>query len=155
MERAQISLPRSEGTGRLATIACLLALVFARPGVALGQAPRDGGGSLARYVPRQDNLFCYLEFDGLDAHEAAWKNSSAYRLLNDTKLGPLLDDLAGQVLGLIPQSGPPDEPIRPAELLGQFQFKHAARRGFAVGAWARINGQADTSSSCATRIDPR
>ena len=36
-------------------------------------------GSLARYVPKQDNLFFYLEFDGLDAHQAAWKDSSARR----------------------------------------------------------------------------
>ena len=64
------------------------------PGPGDSPRPEARPGSLARYVPKQDNLFFYLEFDGLDAHQAAWKNSAAYKLLNDTKLGALIEDLA-------------------------------------------------------------
>ena len=62
-------------------------------------------------MPRQDLIF-YLEFDGLDAHADAWKKSAAYKLLNDTKLGALLEDLASQGVELAQQSvspGPADQ----------------------------------------------
>ncbi len=84
-------------------------------------------------MPKQDKLFFYLEFDGLDAHQAAWKNSAAYKLLNDTKLGALIEDLAGQGIELAQQSAPPDKRIKPAELIGL--FKLAAKQGFAAGFW--------------------
>ncbi len=110
------------------------ALAVLQPEPARAQAARPGGqdaskSSLARYVPKQDNLFFYLEFDGLDAHAAAWKNSAAYKLLNDTKLGALIEDLAGQGIELAQQSAPPEKRIKPAELIGL--FKLAAKQGFA------------------------
>ena len=52
-----------------------LALILAvAPGWARAQAPDDAGAQaraapLARYVPRE-GLATYLEFDGLDAHQA-------------------------------------------------------------------------------------
>ena len=49
--------------------------------------PGPGRGPLARYVPKPDSLFFYLEFDGLDGRTRPPGNSSAYKLLNDTKLG--------------------------------------------------------------------
>src|SRR5262249_55869983 len=72
--------------------------VSAWPAGARGQTQGPGEpaapkSSLGRYVPRQDLVF-YLEFDGLDAHGEAWQKSAAYKLLNDTKLGALLEDLA-------------------------------------------------------------
>jgi prepilin-type processing-associated H-X9-DG protein len=51
--------------------------------------------SPARFVPRK-NLIAYFEIDGLDAHAAAWKKTAAYRLLNETTLGALVEDLATQ-----------------------------------------------------------
>ena len=97
MEQTRASFPRSiaarrRGAGGLA-LAMIAALAATQPGTARGQEPpaqaKAGAAqaSLARYVPKQDNLFFYFEFDGLDAHQAAWKNSAAYKLLNDTKLG--------------------------------------------------------------------
>ena len=52
---------------------------------------------LARAVPRQD-LLAYLEFHGLEAHADAWHKTAAYRLLNETKLGALLEELAVQAI---------------------------------------------------------
>ena len=53
--------------------------------------------SLASYVPRQD-LLLYLEFRGLDAHAGAWQKTAACRLLSETKLGTLLEDMAIQAI---------------------------------------------------------
>ena len=50
---------------------------------------------LARLVPAKDLIF-YAEFQGFDAHSEAWRRTAAYRLLNETKLGALLEDLAAQ-----------------------------------------------------------
>ena len=63
---------------------------------------------LARYVPLQ-RFVAYLEFDGLDAHADAWHTSAAYKLLNDTKLGALLEDLALQGIEVYPGDGPAEE----------------------------------------------
>ena len=146
MERTRVNSPEADAAGRTRAgglaLALILALIAAKPGTARGQAPavQKGAGaaqaSLARYVPKQDNLFFYFELDGLDAHSAAWKNSAAYKLLNDTKLGALLEDLTGQGLELMQQSAPPDRRVKPAELIGL--FKLAAKQGFAAGFWARI-----------------
>lgn len=61
---------------------------------------------LARYVPAED-LSVYFEFDGLDAHPEAWKKSAAARLLNETSLGILLEDLASQGINSMLAQGPP------------------------------------------------
>jgi hypothetical protein len=89
---------------------------------------------LSHYVPRQD-LLSYLEFDGLDAHQAAWRASSAQKLLNDTKLGLLLEDLATQYIELSQQGTPPDQRARSADVLAA--IKLAARQGFALGVWGK------------------
>ena len=84
----------------------------------------------ARHVPRKD-LLAYLEFDGLDAHADAWRASAAYKLLSDTKLGPLLEDLALQGIELIQESNPPERRVGGGEVVGF--LKHIAHHGFAVG----------------------
>jgi len=90
---------------------------------------------LARCVPRQDLIF-YLEFDGLDAHAGAWKNSAAYKLLNDTTLGALLEDLASQGVELAQQSVPPDKQIKGAEVVDL--LKRIAREGFVIAVWGKV-----------------
>ena len=70
----------------------------------------------------------YLEFDGLDAHAAAWNASAAYKLLNETKLGALLEDLASQGIELAQQSVPPAKRIKGVEVVGV--LKNLARQGF-------------------------
>jgi prepilin-type processing-associated H-X9-DG protein len=88
---------------------------------------------LARYVPRQD-LGLYLEFQGLDAHLAAWRGSAAYKILNETKLGALLEDLAGQGIELAQQSVAPEKQVKASTVIEL--VKHAARQGLAVGSWS-------------------
>ena len=52
---------------------------------------------LARYVPKE-NLVLYAEFAGLDAHADAWKKTAAYKMLNQTPLGVMLEEVAAQLL---------------------------------------------------------
>ncbi|WP_246196567.1 DUF1559 domain-containing protein [Aquisphaera giovannonii] len=95
---------------------------------ASAQATSSGG----RYFPQKD-LIAYFDFEGLDAHGDAWKQTSAQKLLNDTKLGALLEDLAGQVVGLAQKDTPEDKRM-PADTYLAL-VKRAARDGFAVAAF--------------------
>ena len=101
------------------TIVSILALSIrsrearAQEGAPKAPAAQSSASSLARYVPRQD-LFVYLEFQGLDAHADAWRKSAAYKLLNDTKLGSLLEDLATQGIEMYQSSLPPDKRVKAA-----------------------------------------
>ena len=52
---------------------------------------------LARYVPK-DNLVAIAEFTGLDSHSKEWKGSALYKLLNETSLGALAEDVLGQAI---------------------------------------------------------
>ena len=108
-------------------------ILAASPGWARAQAPdvrrrRPRRAPLARYVPRE-GLAGYLEFDGLDAHEAAWKASAAYKVLNETKLGALFEDVFRQLVARRRHRS------KPADLIGA--FKMVARQGFAVGVWGK------------------
>ncbi len=94
---------------------------------------------LARYIPRRELAF-YLEFDGLDAHAAAWRASAAYKLLNETKLGALLEDLASQAIEVAERSSPSDKRLVSAEVLEA--FKHMMRAGFAVAVAPDVAGDA-------------
>jgi prepilin-type processing-associated H-X9-DG protein len=84
-------------------------------------------GAIARYVPR-DNLVFFLEFDGLDARSTSWRVSAAYKLLNETKLGSLIEDLVEQVVDLSQQSVPIERRIKAPDAVGQ--LKRLARDGF-------------------------
>jgi hypothetical protein len=97
---------------------------------------RDDTGALplARALPRQDLIF-FLQFDGLDAHAGAWKKSAAYNLLNDTKLGALLEDLAAQGAELAQQPVPPGKRVAGASVLELFE--RIAREGFAFAIWGK------------------
>ena len=81
---------------------------------------------LARYLPQQD-LAAYLEFEGLDAHAAAWHRSAAYKLLSDTSLGALLEDIATQAIDQAQQSGHKDKRVAAADYLNL--LKHGAPTG--------------------------
>ena len=83
---------------------------------------RPGPLPWRRYVPRE-GLAAYLEFDGLDAHQAAWKGSAAYKLLNETKLGPLIEDILRQLIVMS------QAPIQPADLIGGFKHVRAPGHG--------------------------
>src|SRR5262249_23120941 len=89
---------------------------------------KAAGSALARYVPREALVF-YFEFDGLDTRSAAWHRSAAYKLLSDTKLGALIEDLAGQAIDLSQQSVPPEQRAKPGDIVEQ--LKRLIRDGFA------------------------
>ena len=46
----------------------------------------------------KENLVLYAEFTGLDAHAEAWKKTAAYKMLNQTPLGVMLEEVAAQLL---------------------------------------------------------
>ena len=52
---------------------------------------------LGQYVPK-DNLFFYFEFAGLNAHDEAWKKTAACKMLYDTPLGGMLEEVCAQLL---------------------------------------------------------
>jgi prepilin-type processing-associated H-X9-DG protein len=106
-----------------------VALSLILSAVATAQDPRP----MSRRVPA-DDLFVYVEFDGLDAHAGDWKGSAAYRALNQTTLGSLLEDLAAQGLDLALKGRIPDPP--PGSRVVQ-SIEFLARKGFAVG----VNGK--------------
>jgi prepilin-type processing-associated H-X9-DG protein len=68
-------------------------------------APGKRPASLARYFPRQD-LVVYAEFEGLDAHTDLWRKTAAYRLLNETTTGAMLEDLIAQLLDRAANAAP-------------------------------------------------
>ena len=83
---------------------------------------------LARYFPRQD-LVVYAEFDGLDAHREAWTETAAYRLLNETTTGAMLEQSIARILDMMLADDPGPGPGPRAGALGV----HLLRSGFAVG----------------------
>ena len=103
-----------------ASFSLALSLLIAAP--SSGQNTSGETSSLARYVPK-DNLVIYLEYDGLDAHSDAWQKTAAYKILNNTPTGAMLEDLFLQLFGKLPNpklTGP--------EALAL--VKHVARSGF-------------------------
>ncbi len=124
--------PRSRfGLVGAACLATSLTLIPSPSTPALGQESPASPTPLARYVPR-DNLVVYVEYDGLDAHADAWHKTAAYKILNDTPTGAMLEDLFVQLFEKIPSpmiTGP--------EALAL--LKHLARSGFvfAVGGETR------------------
>jgi hypothetical protein len=134
--RFQFQKRSSIGVGGRAGLALGFLLVLAvLGGDAHSQATRTRGSgdaaanTLAPYIPREDLVF-YLEFDGLDARPAAWHGSAAYKLLNDTKLGSLIQDLAEQVIDLSQQSVPGENRVKAGDIVEE--LKRLARDGFVV-----------------------
>ncbi|MGP0065542.1 MAG: DUF1559 domain-containing protein [Isosphaeraceae bacterium] len=84
---------------------------------------------LARYFPAE-GLAILFEHQGLDAHPDAWKGTAAYKMLNETSLGAMLEDIATQVADRALRAVP-GAPITGKEAVGL--LIHLARKGFAVG----------------------
>jgi hypothetical protein len=57
-----------------------------------------------RCIPAR-GLVAYLEYDGLDAHAAAWKATAAHDLLMKTPAGPMVLELVKQLTGLWLEEG--------------------------------------------------
>jgi prepilin-type processing-associated H-X9-DG protein len=126
---------------RALMVGCALALLGTAWSSANGQEAPPRPASLARYFPGQD-LGVYFEFDGLDAHADRWKNSAAYRMLNETSTGAMLKELAAQLAdrALASSDG---KTLKGSELV--LLVEHAFRSGFALGV-NRPAGQPKPSS---------
>ena len=108
---------------------CLL-LAVAAPALGQADAPRGGGAApLARYVPRKD-LVLYVECGGLDARADAWKKTAAYRMLNETTLGRMLEDVLAQTIDQAQAAGP-GRIVAGTDVVALGE--HALRRGFVFG----------------------
>jgi len=129
-----VPTPPTEPRRALAPVAVGLLMACALPQPVVAQATNVVGTarspSLTRYIPAKDLAF-FAEFDGLDAHPAAWRRTAAWKLLNETKLGAMLDDLATQGLEKAVASAPPGSQPKATEILDL--IKAVAKDGFVLG----------------------
>ena len=123
-------------------------LLFALNPAAHAQQARPkaaGSPSLSRYVPQKD-LMVYIEFDGLDAHAATWKQSAAYKILNNTKFGALIEDVLRQGIKAIRKGDEKaEEKVPAAEVITT--IKQIAKSGFVFA----VNGK-DAKKSADLRM---
>jgi hypothetical protein len=84
---------------------------------------------LGQYVPK-DKLGMYFEFSGLDAHADAWSKTAAAKMLTDTPLGGMLEEVASQLLDRFTLIFP-NRRVSGPELVKL--IKHAIHSGFVVG----------------------
>ena len=87
----------------------------------------DPPRSSHRHIPAK-NLVAYFEFDGLDAHDAAWRQTSAHAALTQTKAGSMISELAKQVSDWMIAEHVPFLTGADARAL----HDHIVRRGFTV-----------------------
>jgi prepilin-type processing-associated H-X9-DG protein len=93
-----------------------------------GTDARASTSPLAGYIPRED-LILYLEYKGLDAQEAVWQKTAAYRLLSETKLGALLEDMAIQAIEVYQETVSTKIRVKGVDAVDV--LKRVARHGFA------------------------
>ncbi len=129
---------RTCGINTLRSIILALCVVFGLPASgALGQqpkrqnptdliAPLPGAESLSRYIPSKD-LLVYVEHAGLNRHVEGWHKTNAYKMLNDTTLGEMLESV---VSDLVDQTAGPMAGIQGSEVKGLIEF--ALKSGFVV-----------------------
>ena len=91
---------------------------------------------MPRFVPR-DNLILYVDFDGLDAHSEAWQKTAAYKMLNQTPLGVMLEEVAAQLLDKALESVP-NRKLSGAEIVTL--VKLMARKGWVLALNANLTG---------------
>lgn len=99
-------------------------LLLAAP-TARGQAPAR---PMARLMPAE-RLSAALEFDGLDAHAAAWKGTAAYAILRETPAGATIADVARQVADRL-LKGVPDAALSGDDIVALHD--HLVGNGFAL-----------------------
>lgn len=78
-------------------------------------------------MPR-DNLAFYVGFDGIEDHAAAWEKTAACRMLNQTPLGVMLEEVVAQLLEK-PLEKLPNRKVS-VELVTL--AKHMARKGWVL-----------------------
>jgi hypothetical protein len=116
----------------LAILACVAGSPFVRAQTAAVARPAKVAppdtSPLSRFVPKE-NLVAYFEFAGLDSHEAAWKNTSSYKILNETTFGEVLGAVSEQLLEKV-VSFIPGHRLSGIEIVAL--VKHSARSGWVV-----------------------
>ena len=75
-------------------------------------------------------MVAYAEFDGVDTHADLWHKTASYRLLSETRTGPMLDEL-GMLILRTALAASPVQPMSADDMRGVFE--QLARSGFAVG----------------------
>ena len=77
-----------------------------------------------------EGLAALVEHNGLDARPDAWKGTAAYKMLNETSLGAMIEDITVQLIdrGL---QGMPGAPLTGKEAVGL--LTHLASKGFVIG----------------------
>jgi hypothetical protein len=96
--------------------------------VAAGAEP---GPKPSRALPAQGLVAC-LEYDGLDAHAAAWKATAAWSILHETPAGAMTSELVKQLLDFELKSSP-EFKVSSADLL-DFP-RDLVRQGLAIAAY--------------------
>ncbi|MGZ3388640.1 MAG: hypothetical protein ACXVCF_03510 [Isosphaeraceae bacterium] len=91
---------------------------------------------MPRFVPR-DKLILYVDFDGVDAHAEAWQKTAAYKMLNQTPLGVMLEEVAAQLLDKALE-GVPNRKLSGAEIVTL--VKLMARKGWVLALNANPTG---------------
>ena len=114
----------------ISVMAVLIPFVIARAQDATSKGPDglESAPSMASHVPRKD-LLLYFEFKGLDAQAQRWQKTAAYRLLSDTKLGVLLEDIAIQAVEIYQETAQNIARIKGVDAV--LALKRIARHGFA------------------------
>lgn len=124
-------LPRLAFLAALAAPASLLAQEdkAPAPGGSIGANPA-GATPLARYFPRENLLF-YFEFSGVDAHPDAWNKTAAYRMLTETPLGEMFEEVGTQLVDKA-LSYAPGHKLNGQEIITLIKFglKHGMAFGF-------------------------
>jgi hypothetical protein len=84
-----------------------------------------------RYIPAQ-GLLAYLEYEGLDAHAAAWQATAAHDMLVKTPAGAMLADVFKQLTN----SAIKDSTVGRLDAAGVMAAAdHVVRKGFACGVY--------------------
>ncbi|WP_406697665.1 DUF1559 domain-containing protein [Singulisphaera sp. Ch08] len=91
--------------------------------------------SLARYVPGE-GLILLIDHEGFEAQSDAWKGTAAFKMLTDTTLGAMFENIAAQVVDRGLQSAP-GAPINGKEVVAL--LAHLASKGFAIGFCGSLN----------------
>ncbi len=133
---------------RAVGLALAVALGLATAGRSTGQATAPAPASasagspipLAAYVPGAE-LSLYFEYQGLDAHTDAWRKSAAYKILNETPTGAMLEEVFVQLVNQTVVKGSSLK-INGAE--AATLVKHIARNGFVFGVSGKA-GQGKTA----------
>ena len=120
---------RTLGMGALAALLLALVSTTTQAQVAKQGAAASKSRSLVRYVPG-DGLVVLLDHEGVGSQPAAWKGTAAYKMLNETALGAMLEDIAVQVADRGLQAVP-GAPINGKDAVAL--LSHLGSKGFAFG----------------------